>query len=395
MKKQPMALLVLAHAAADTSQGAIPAMLPFFIAEHHISYAAAASFVFAVNLVSTLSQPLFGHIVDRQSRPWLIPLSMLVVGLGVSLLGVAPSYRLGLAGLMAAGLAVAVFHPEGARLMNFLAGESKATAMSLFGIGGQLGFAVGPLVATGAMLLWGLKGTVCLFIPAAVVAVLLMMKLPKLSEGYERKGKVEQKHGPGGGGDDAWFAFSCLSVGLLVRSVIFYGFSTFLPLFWIFVLHQSKAAGGAAVSVLFASAIAGNFLGGRIAERVGYLKISIGSFAILTVISPLLLFAGGPVQTMLLLVPIGALMAAPFGPLVALGQGYLPNRVGLASGITLGLAFSFGGLTTPLLGWIADHYGLRMTIGLVSFLPIVCLATVLMLPRRAPAAAQSAAVQRT
>ncbi len=381
MKKQSMALLVLSHAAADVSQGAIPAMLPFFVAEHRISYAAAASFVFAVNLVSTLAQPVFGHVADRHSRPWLIPLSMLAIGVGVSFMGIAPSYRLGLVGLVAAGLGVGLFHPEGARLMNFLSGAAKATGMSVFGIGGQLGFAVGPLIATGAMLLWGLKGSVCLFLPAAIMAVLLAVKLPKLSEGYERKGRVVRSKSPDGGRDQ-WLPFSFLTVGLLARSVIFYGLSTFLPLFWIYVLHQSKAAGGSAVTVLFASAIAGNFLGGSTADRLGYLKVATGAFALLAAILPLLLLARGPVLAMVLLVPIGVLMSIPFGPLVALGQGYLPNRVGLASGITLGVAFSFGGLTTPLLGWIGDHYGLRMTIAAVSFLPLVCLGTVLMLPRR-------------
>jgi FSR family fosmidomycin resistance protein-like MFS transporter len=390
MKKQSMALLVVSHAAADISQGSIPVMLPFFIAEHHISFAAAASFVFAVNIVSTLAQPIFGHIVDRHSRPWLIPASMLVIGLGVSFIGITPSYSLGLAGLMAAGLAVAVFHPEGARLMNFLAGESKATAMSLFGIGGQLGFAIGPLITTVALVTWGLKGTVVLFIPSALMAALLMAKLPGLSEGYPRKGKSRTVEHQAGGRDE-WPAFTFLTVALLFRSVIFYGLSTFLPLFWIYVLHQSKAAGGTAVAVLFGASIAGNLVGGRTADQLGFRRVTIGAFVLLTVFLPLLLFSQTPGWSMFLLVLIGFVMSAPFGAMVALGQSYLPNRVGLASGITLGVAFSFGGLTTPLLGWIGDHYGLRATIGAVAFVPVICLVMALLLPRPKPLLAPGAA----
>jgi FSR family fosmidomycin resistance protein-like MFS transporter len=74
------------------------------------------------------------------------------------------------------------------------------------------------------------------------------------------------------------------------------------------------------------------------------------------------------------------MLSAPFGPMVVLGQSYLPHRVGLASGITLGLAFSFGGLTTPLLGWIADHHGLRAAIAVVTCMPVLCLALSLVLP---------------
>jgi MFS transporter, FSR family, fosmidomycin resistance protein len=109
--------------------------------------------------------------------------------------------------------------------------------------------------------------------------------------------------------------------------------------------------------------------------------VTVAAFALFTALLPFLVFSDSAVWAMVLLIPIGFLLAAPFGPMVALGQSYLPNRVGLASGITLGLAFSFGGLTTPLLGWIADHHGLRFALSTVAFLPVVCTVLTLMLPR--------------
>ncbi len=381
MNIRSIGLLVIAHASADINQGAIPVLLPFFIAEHHISYAAAAGVVFAVNLVSTIFQPLFGYVVDRQSRPWLIPVSMLAIGCGVSFTGIAPGYGMGLAALMVSGLGIAMFHPEGARLMNHLAGDRKATAMSLFGIGGQLGFAVGPLIATAFLLFSGLRGTVYLVIPTAIVAALVMYMLPGLEKGYERRGPGHAAKASSEGRVDNWPGFICLAVALLCRSVVFYGLNTFLPLFWINVLHQSKGAGGSALAVLLGSAIAGNFMGGRTADRFGYRAVTISGFVLLTFFLPFLAFTHDALWAILLLIPIGFVLAAPFGPMVVLGQTYLPNRVGLASGITLGLAFSFGGLTTPLLGSIADHYGLRATITVVAFLPVICTILSLMLPR--------------
>ncbi len=379
MKIKSISLLVLAHASADINQGAIPALLPFFIAEHHISYAAAAGIVFAINLVSTIFQPLFGHIVDKQSRPWLIPVSMLAIGSGVCFTGVAPNYWIGIAALIVSGLGIAMFHPEGARLMNFLAGNRKATAMSLFAIGGQLGFAIGPLLATAVLLSQGLKGTVYLLIPTTIVAALVLFRLPRLSEGYVRIGDGKNAQ-TSTDRQDMWPAFSCLAAALLCRSVIFYGLNTFLPLYWINVLHQSKAAGGSALAVLLGSAIAGNFIGGRSADHFGYRNVAIVGLAALALFLPFLAFVQNALWAMLLLVPIGLVLSVPFGPMVVLGQTYLPNRVGLASGITLGLAFSFGGLTTPLLGWIGDHYGLRATITVVAFLPLVCTGLALALP---------------
>ncbi len=379
MKTRYVGLLTLAHASADINQGSIPALLPFFIAAHHLSFAAAATIVFAVNIVSTVSQPIFGCISDRRSQPWLIPLSMVIIGLGVSFTGFAPTYRIGVASVMVSGLGIAMFHPEGARLMNYLAEERKATAMSFFGIGGQLGFALGPLIATAALFWWGLRGTACLIVPPVVVAGIVLYLLPRLTAGYEPMARPRSR-AAGLESKDRWLPFICLALALLSRSVVFYGLNTFLPLFWIHVLHQSGAAGGSALAVLLVASMAGNVLGGSSADRLGLRAVTITGFLCLSVLLPLLVATSNPLAATLLLVPIGLALSAPFGPMVVLGQSYLPQRVGLASGITLGLAFSFGGLTTPLLGRIADLHGLRAMFAVVAFMPMLSAALSLMLP---------------
>src|SRR3972149_11395527 len=109
MKTRSIAQLVLAHAATDINQGAIPVLLPFLIAAHHINYAAAATVVFAANVISLLAQPCFGYLADRRSRPWLIPVAMLCAGVGISLTGVVPSFYLGVLVVALSGLGVAAF----------------------------------------------------------------------------------------------------------------------------------------------------------------------------------------------------------------------------------------------------------------------------------------------
>ena len=379
MKRRSAVLLTVSHASADINQGAVPVLLPFFIAAHHLSYAAAATIVLAINVVSTALQPVFGYVSDRRPAPWVLPFSMLLVGLGVSFTGYAPTYATGVAAVMVSGLGIAMFHPEGARLMNHLAGESKATAMSLFAIGGQLGFAVGPLIATAALFWFGLRGTGCLMVPPVILAAALLFMLPRLTAGYEAK-RVVHSRTPVAEGRDRWPAFTCLALALLSRSVIFYGLNTFLPLYWIHVLNQTKARAGAALPFFLIASMVGNFMGGKTADRIGLRMVTIMGFLLLSCFLPLLLVPSSPLAATLLLVPIGLVLSSPFGPMVVLGQSYLPRRVGLASGITLGLAFSFGGLTTPLLGYIADHHGLRATIGVVACMPLLCLALSLMLP---------------
>jgi FSR family fosmidomycin resistance protein-like MFS transporter len=379
LRVRSISLLVFAHAATDLNQGAIPALLPFFIAQHHISYTAAATMVFAANLVSTAMQPIYGYIADRRSVPWLIPVALLCAGMGVSLTGVVPSFHAGVIVVGLSGLGVAAFHPEGARLINYLAGEKKATAMSFFAIGGQLGYAIGPLMATAALLLWGLKGSLSLFMVPAIAAGMLLVTLPGITAGYEHRGSGPRRHASKGG-RDAWAPFVLLSIALLGRSVIFYGLNTFIPLFWIYGLHQSKAAGSTALTVLMMSSIGGNLLGGRTADRFGYRTVAIAGFVVLMIVLPLFALAESSTQAMLLLIPIGLAFSAPTGPMVVLGQGYLPNRVGLASGVTLGLAFSFGGIVMPLLGSIADRHGLHAAIWVVALMPILCAGLALTLP---------------
>jgi FSR family fosmidomycin resistance protein-like MFS transporter len=379
MRYRSVGLLTLAHTATDVNQGVIPVLLPFFIAEHNLTYAAAAAIVFTTTLVSTVTQPVFGFVADRLSRPWLMPLGVLLAGLGLACVGIAPTYRIGLVAIALSGIGVAAFHPEGARLANRFAGDSKATAMSIFATGGQLGFAIGPLVGTFVLLRWGLQGTAFMAVPAIAVASLVALVLPGLWQRHDAAGKrgVPQQSL----GTDAWGAFLCLSILVLFRSVIFYGLNTFLPLFWINVLNQSKAAGASALTVFFAAGVVGNLLGGKIADRVGFRIAVLVEFAFLTVLLPIFSLIGDASWGIFLLVPIGLMIFAPVGPMVVLGQSYLPNRVGLASGVTLGLAFSFGGITTPLFGWIADHHGLHAAISVMAFLPIVCTGLSFLLPK--------------
>lgn len=372
--------LVLAHTATDINQGALPVLLPFLIAEHHVNYAAAATIVFAANIMSVTAQPVFGYLADRRSRPWLIPMAMLCAGIGVSLTGVMPTFSLAVLVVGLSGIGVAAFHPEGGRLIHYLAEGRKATAMSFFAIGGQLGFAIGPLIGTAAMLLWGLKGSVVLIVPTAIVAGTVIYRLSSISG----VGPVARRTGSGPAtgevGEDVWVPFAFLSAVLLCRSIIFYGLNTFLPLFWIDVLLQSKASAATALSILMASRIGGNLLGGRMADRFGYRQVALGGFVFLMILLPLFAWAQTANQALLLLIPIGLALSVPTSPLVVLGQGYLPNRVGLASGVTLGLGFSFGGIMMPVLGWLADRHGLHAAISVVALLPIFCTGFTVALP---------------
>ncbi len=378
MNLRAVSTVTVSHAFIDISQGAVPALVPFFVSERKYTYAAAASLVFAANVVSSVIQPWFGHMADRRNSPWLLPAGLLVGAIGLALAGWSPSYPMALLAMMLAGSGIAAFHPEAARLVMLSAGDKHATGMSWFAVGGNAGFALGPFLATQAMVAFGLGGVAWLLAPAILMAGLLLSQLGYL----ERVASERQAHRKrtGAGGVDRWSAFWRLSGCVAARSTVSFGIYTFLPIFWIEVLHQSKSAGGTALSILLAAGAVGTLLGGQMADRWSRKRVIVIAFALLGPTIWLLQQVRDVTLATLLLIPLGIALFIHFSVMVVLGQEYLPNRVGTASGITIGLATTVGGVASPLLGWLADHSSIENMFLAVAGIPLVGLAIALTLP---------------
>jgi FSR family fosmidomycin resistance protein-like MFS transporter len=174
LDKRAMAALSSGHLATDFANGALPALLPFFVDKFDLSYTLAAAAILASAVSSSIVQPLFGLWSDRRGAVWLLPAGVALAGIGIALAAVAPSYWLVLLFVVFSGLGVAAFHPEGSKFAAFVGGSRRASAMSLFSIGGNLGFALGPTVATPLVLAFGLEGGLLLAVPCLVVAAVLL-----------------------------------------------------------------------------------------------------------------------------------------------------------------------------------------------------------------------------
>ncbi len=379
MKYRQIGLLSAGHLATDINQGALPAMLPFFIAAYDLSYAAAAGMVFATNMTSSIVQPLFGHAADRFSKPWLLSIGLMLAGMGLALTGIFQSYRWIMILAIVSGLGIAAYHPEAARLVNFTAGTKKGAAMSLFGVGGTIGFAIGPLMITTALLQWGLKGSLILIVPVTIMSLVMASQFSTF-ESLEVNRNRELSASDAKVYKENWGAFALLTITVIGKSIIFYGLNTFIPIYWIDGLNQSKAAGAMALTIFAGSGILGNLLGGSLADRIGQKKvILLGCFGLTLFLPMLILFKNVQIAT-LLLVPIGLMLNATYSPTIVLGQNYLPNRVGLSSGVTLGVAVAIGGGAAPIIGKIADIYGIWYSLASIAFLPIFISAIALSLP---------------
>lgn len=386
--RRAMSVLSAGHLFTDLNQGAVAALVPFFVSERGLSLAAAGSLVLAATLSSSIVQPLFGLFSDKKPIPALMPLGVLLGGFGVALAGVAPSFPWIFLCVVLSGLGVAAFHPESARFANYVSGSRRARGMSFFSVGGNAGFALGPVLATPLVLLFGLPGTLFLALPALLMGTALFHELPRLLSfspdalGDEEKGKETLA-------PDLWWPFARMVGVVTFRSFVYFGLVTFVASYYIRDLGTSPGLANAALAVMLFAGAAGTLTLGSVADRFGRRAVLA---ATMLVLAPLIygFTLSGPLVGMLFLALIGASTIGTFGVTVVLGQEYLPGRIGVAAGITMGLSIGLGGVGAPLFGAFADAYGLPALMLALVTLPPIGLVLSLTLPRNPRGARQSA-----
>ncbi|HEY3687407.1 MAG TPA: MFS transporter [Streptosporangiaceae bacterium] len=369
MQRGRLALLTGTHIVDDFYQGAVPAILPFLVLERQYSYAAATGITLAATFLSSLVQPAFGVLTDRHRMRWLVGVGLLVAGIGIGLAGLTHSYALTWLAVAVSGIGVAAYHPEATRSAREAAGWS-AQGMSLFAVGGNGGIAIAPVVVTPILAATGLGGTPLLVIPAAAMALALavLARRARTANAARPKAAVPEETRT-----DDWRRFGWLTGVVICRSVAYFGVSTFIALYLIRNFGASKAIGSAALTTFMAVGACGTVIGGGLADRIGRLPtVRIGYALAVPGILALLFAPSVPV------VFAGAVLAGlglyvPFAVHTTLGQEYLPNRLGTASGVTIGLAVSVGGMLAPVLGWLADSHGIRAVLVVLLAPPLLAL----------------------
>jgi FSR family fosmidomycin resistance protein-like MFS transporter len=361
-----MATLSAGHTCVDACQGAVPALLPFLIDRHDLTVAAATLLVLAATFGSAVLQPVLGAYSDRFSAPWLLAGGTAFACGGVALAGLAPSYPLLFAAILVSGFGVAAYHPEGTRFANYVSGARRATGMSYFSVGGNIGFALGPLIITGTVLLVGLEGTLVFALIGLAITAALQLELPRLLSFRPADAPGGPKHRPPSvrGSDDEpepWLSFSLLVLALICRSIVYYTLLALMPLYFINEFDTSDATGNMALTILLFSGAIGTLIGGRLADRLGRRPVFAASMVLqVPLIVGLTLVGFGP--AFVLAAVIGLVLLSTFGVTVVMGQELLPRRLGLAAGFTLGVGIGLGGMCAPLFGLIADTHGLAVAI---------------------------------
>jgi FSR family fosmidomycin resistance protein-like MFS transporter len=375
--RRAMALLSSGHLATDFANGALPALLPFLRDRFSLSYTAVGAVVLASQASSSLIQPLFGIWSDRRGAMWLLPGGVALGGIGIALAADAPAYWLVLLLVLAAGVGSAAYHPEGSKFAGFVSGYKRASGMAWFSIGGNLGFALGPVVTTALVAALGLRGGLILAVPSVVVALALLAATPYL-RGFVPAPSATHAHA----GDDDPFAMKLLLGVIALRSVAWFGLITFVPL-WEVSLGHSKTHGNHLLALMLFTGGTGTLLLGPLADRFGRRPVLLGSVAATGPLVLVFVLVGG-VPGAIALALVGACVVGTFGVTMVMGQEYMPRHVGTASGLVIGLSVGLGGVAAVGLGRLADATSLRTALFVAAAAPIVATPLAALLPSRRP-----------
>src|ERR671924_1071055 len=369
-----MAALSAGHCATDFANGALPALLPFLVDRFDLSYTLAATLMLASAASSSLIQPVFGAWSDRRGALWLLPTGVAVAGIGIALAAASPSYWLVLLLVVVSGLGVAAYHPEGSKFAAYASGRRRASGMSLFSLGGNIGYGLGPTATTPLVLAFGLTGGLLLALPCLAVAALLLAAVPFLAgfvpAGEAAAARAAEPDRPGAVG---------LLLGVIAfRSVAWFGLITFVPL-WEVSLGHSKAHGSHLLSLMLLAGGLGTLAAGPLADRVGRRPVLIASMLAVGPLTVVYVLAGGFVGATALAL-VGVCVIGTFGVTMVMSQEYLPRRIGMASGLSIGLSIGLGGIAAVGLGAVADSVDLRAAMYVMAAAPAAAFLLTLILP---------------
>ena len=354
------------HCINDFGQGSLAALIPFFIANFGLNYYQSASIIFCNTVVASIAQPILGYVADRWRVPWFIPVGFTVTLVSISAIALATSYEMILALSLIAGIGAALFHPEAALLVNRTQSNELGNAMGRFAVGGSAGFALGPLLAGGVYVFGG--QFLWLFTAIALIGVLLYVYAFTGSTDTDAIGESKSSAKSTNSGTNDWVSFGKLFFVIASRSILFSVLSIFIPILYITVINGEAGASSLALTMYFAMGAVLTYMGGALSDRLGFLKTVRLGYLIFLPSVLVFIFVPNMWGFFGAMIPMAFGVFSQYGPITVLGQKYLAKNAGFASGITLGLGITLGGLVAPYVGHLADIYDVQTA--LMTLIPV-------------------------
>jgi len=362
-------VLSLGHLVTDIYQSALPAILPFLKENLCLSYTMAGVILMAANFTSSLIQPFFGYLSDKQEKAFLLPLGCLCAGVGFSLLSFTSSYALILILVIVSGFGIASYHPEGYKTAHFFTGEKRVTGMAIFAVGGNLGFALGPMIAIYIIKYMGFSSLPVIIVPSLFFVAIIIFYWRDISITEIKKDKAAEREVASERQKGAYMSLSIVIAIVIMRSWTQMGLMSYIPFYYINHLKGDPLYAGKLVFVLLLGGVVGTLCGAPLADRWGHKRYLILSMFLSTLILPLIFIING-YMLFVVLGLLGMTLISTFSVTIVMAQQLLPKNLGVASGLIVGFAIGAGGICVTLLGVIADNFGVPVALKSIMILPL-------------------------
>jgi len=369
----------LAHGTSDWYSGMVPLLIFTIVTAHALPPLYQGALGFLWYLTSSIVQPLFGAYADRAGRWWFLPASVALTACAIPVIGIAGAPLMLVPLIILGGFGSAVMHPEAGKYTALLSGKRKSTGISIFQIGGALGYAVGPITIAALITHFGTKGSLITLIPGVCLALAILALTYGLRSSTEKARAAHAASIPASARVDR-VAVIVLMVGTALKYLVGASFMTYLPNL---ITSRGGSIGdaGTIVTAFLAIGVVGLYAGGRLGDRFGATGVSVASLAASAPLLVGFLVTTGPVSIALLLLG-NALLNIQGAPSVAIVQRMLPRNLGMALGLMNGVAFGAGSAMVIAVGFGVGKIGASEALMWVSALAVVSAATYWIAGRR-------------
>ncbi|HTY93887.1 MAG TPA: MFS transporter [Steroidobacteraceae bacterium] len=368
------------HLLNDMMQSLIPAMYPMLKSAYRLSFVQVGLITFTFQVTASLLQPIIGAFTDRKPKPYSLAVGMGFTLCGLLLLAAGREFAVLLLAAALVGTGSSVFHPESSRVARMASGGAHGLAQSIFQVGGNIGSAIGPLLAAFIVLPLGQK-SVAWFGLFALLGIVVLTRV----------GRWAHEHGlarlaPRPRRADAAPALGAARVRGAIAVLLALIFSKYFYLasltsYYTFYLieHFHVAVRDAQIMLFtFLGAVAlGTIFGGPLGDRFGR-KIVIWASILGVLPFTLMLPHASLFWTVVLTAPIGFILSSAFPAIVVYAQELMPGKTGTVAGLFFGFAFGMGAIGAAVLGALADATSIEFVYRVCAWLPTLGILAVLL-----------------